>query len=408
MPIRKVLHVIPSVGPLRGGPSAMVRGLTDSLSREGVETHVATTNDNGPELLSVPCGVPVAQGGATYWYFPRQTRFYTVSWPLADWLAAHVSQFDLVHVHALFSFSTLPAAFWAHRRQVPYIVRPLGTLADWGMKNRRRWLKRLSFRFIESVVLKHAALVHYTSEQERAEAEALGVRTAAAIIPNAVPNHGGPYVAGEFRARYAALRDRRIVLFLSRLDPKKGLDLLLPAFAALRRQVPDVSLVIAGAGDADFVNGLKARAQSLGIAADVVWPGFLDGNDKRAALADADLFVLPSYSENFGIAAVEAMAAGLPLIVSDQVAIHREILQARAGLTVRCDVARLADALARLLADSTLRRSMGESGRALVARRYSSRAVTAELISVYNQIAAAPFITGRDVLQPADHPIGSH
>src|SRR5580765_2614328 len=103
MAVSKVLHVIPSVGPLRGGPSAMVRGLAESLSREGIEAHVATTNDNGQEILPVRCGVPVEQGGATFWYFPRQTHFYTVSWPLATWLARHVSEFDLVHIHALFS-----------------------------------------------------------------------------------------------------------------------------------------------------------------------------------------------------------------------------------------------------------------------------------------------------------------
>ena len=90
----------------------MVRDLASGLSRQGIETHVATTNDNGPERLRVPCGVPVMQNGATYWYFPRQMRFYTVSWPLATWLASHTSEFDIVHIHALFSFSTLFPSRW--------------------------------------------------------------------------------------------------------------------------------------------------------------------------------------------------------------------------------------------------------------------------------------------------------
>ena len=177
-----------------------------------------------------------------------------------------------------------------------------------------------------------------------------------------------------------------MVLFLSRLDAKKGLDLLLPAFAILRRQVPDVTLVVAGTGDADFVSGLKAQAAALGIASEIVWPGFLEGEDKQAVFADADLFVLPSYSENFGIAVVEAMAAGLPVIVSDQVAIHREIAQARAGVAVACDITQLSDALARLLSDSTLCRSMCEDGRALVRQNYGSQSVVRKLIGVYDQI----------------------
>src|SRR5207248_1206849 len=111
--VRKVLHVIPSVGPLRGGPSVMVRQLAASLAREGVEVHVATTNDNGPETLDVACGVPVRQDGVTYWFFPRQVRFYNFSWPLNAWLAQHVRDFDVVHIHALFSFASLPAAYWS-------------------------------------------------------------------------------------------------------------------------------------------------------------------------------------------------------------------------------------------------------------------------------------------------------
>src|SRR5205809_361718 len=260
MSVNRILHVIPSVGPLRGGPSAMVRDLASALSRQGIETHGATTDDNWPETLRVPYGVPVIQNGATYWYFPRQTHFYTASWPLATWLARHVSEFDVLHIHALFSFSTVPAAFWANRRRVPYIVRPLGTLSEWGMKNRRPWLKTLSFRLIESLVLKQAALVHYTSNQERREAERLHVTTAAAVIPNALPDQWNDAVAGQFRARYPELKDRQVVLFLSRLDAKKGLDLLLPAFAMVRQQLPNVSLVVAGTGEAGFVSGLKAKA----------------------------------------------------------------------------------------------------------------------------------------------------
>src|SRR5256885_663146 len=106
MPVSKVLHVIPSVGPQRGGPSAMVRQLARSLVQAGVETHVATTNDDGPRTLRVPCGRPVVEDGVTYWYFPRQTRFYTFSRPLGTWLSRHVSEFDLLHVHALFSYAS--------------------------------------------------------------------------------------------------------------------------------------------------------------------------------------------------------------------------------------------------------------------------------------------------------------
>jgi len=162
----KILHVIPSVGPLRGGPSGMIRTLTRELVKAGITVDVATTDDNGPTRLDVVLEHPVIDEGVTYRYFRRQTRFYSFSWPLTRWLNEHVVDYDLVHIHALFSYPSISAAFWAQRYRIPYIVRPLGVLTRWGMRNRRPWLKRGSFKFIESRILSGAAAVHYTSEQE--------------------------------------------------------------------------------------------------------------------------------------------------------------------------------------------------------------------------------------------------
>jgi glycosyltransferase involved in cell wall biosynthesis len=154
----------------------------------------------------------------------------------------------------------------------------------------------------------------------------------------------------------------------------------------LCRQVPDAVLVVVGDGPHGLVDRLHADAASLGIAADVLWTGFLAGDDKDAALADADVFVLPSRSENFGLAVAEAMAAGLPVIVSDRVGIHDEIAAASAGLVVRCDAGDLARAMARLLTDPGLRARLGAAARSLARRNYSSHAVTTRLIGAYDSI----------------------
>ena len=204
----------------------------------------------------------------------------------------------------------------------------------------------------------------------------------------ALPDAAAESCPGTFLERYPQLRGRRIVLFLSRLDPKKGLDLLLSSFADVRRRVPTASLVIAGDGAPDFLDRIKADAEMLGIAADVTWTGFLAGDDKGAALAAAEIFALPSYSENFGIAVAEAMAAGLPVVVSDQVAVHRDIAGAQAGLVIRCDVGDLTEALLRLLGDEALRTASGRCGKALVADKYSQAAVTRQVIDSYNRIAS--------------------
>jgi len=364
----------------------MVRTLASSLSRAGIETHIATTDDNGPEQLRIPLGVPVVEGGVTSWYFRRQTHFYIFSWPLASWLRRHVRDFDLVHIHTLFSFATIPAAFWAKQYGVPYVVRPLGTLNHWGIKNRRPWLKKLSLRAIESQVLKHAEFVHYTSEQEREEAAHLGFKHRSEVIPNPVdsPAWCRDDLRGEFRSRHPELADTRIILFLSRLDRKKGLDLLISAFGHLQVKHSSARLVIAGSGDPELIESAKRLVKQMNLGGKVVWVGFLTGRDKWAALAEADAFVLPSYSENFGIAVVEALLIGAPVVVSDQVAVHREISQAGAGLVVPCNAQSLSDALDEILSSSKLSEKLGRNAIALARERFSAESVIAELIDAYD------------------------
>lgn len=392
----RVLHVIPSIGPLRGGPSVMVRTMARGLTHAGLEVHVATTDDNGRGRLGVPQAIPTVEETVAYHYFPRQTRFYSVSWPLGRWLARHVRDYDLVHVHALFSFAALPAAYWAARARVPYVVRPLGTLNRWGMQHRRPWLKRLSFAIIERQILRGAARIHYTSEQERVEAAELGLKHRQTVVPLGIDLT--PFTElpprGWLRERVPGSAGRPVALFLSRLDPKKGLDLLLAALACARSRRPDLVLVIAGSGDPGFEQGVRRDAARLGLGDSIYWAGFLSDKEKLAALADADLFVLPSYSENFGVAAVEAMAARLPVVISDQVGIHREVAAARAGVVVPCERESLADALLRVAFDASLRMELGARAQDLVRRRFSIQAMTAAVATMYQEVLGASYRPG--------------
>jgi glycosyltransferase involved in cell wall biosynthesis len=380
--VMRVLHVIPSIGLARGGPSVVVRTLAQAQAEQGIQVHVAATDDDGPDRRGIPPQLPYTERQVTYWIFPRQTRYYLFSFPLTRWLMKHVSEYDVVHIHALFSYSSVAAAVAASMAGVPYIVRPLGTLSAWSMKNRRRWLKRLSFRLIESRILRAAAAVHYTSTQELTEAENLCIHHRGVMIPNPVSLE-----LIKSRPRFANTNEQRKgVLFLSRLDPKKGLDLLLPAFAEVRARFPEVVLVIAGEGEPAFVAALKLHAQSLGLDRPVSWVGFLQGEPKRAALEEADVFVLPSYSENFGVSVVEAMAAGLPVVISDQVGIHQEIESAQAGLVTTCDVKSLARALTEVLGDPIRRTEMGENA-AKLAQTFAPEIVAQQLRALYTTIS---------------------
>jgi glycosyltransferase involved in cell wall biosynthesis len=387
----RVLHVIPSVSPLRGGPSAVIGTVAIGLAEAGLDVHVATTDDDGAARRDTAKESGAVDQGVTWWYFRRQIAFYTFSWPLNRWLARHSADYDLVHVHALFSYPSVRAAYWAGRRGVPYIVRPLGVLNRWGMEHRRRWLKWFSLRFIERRLLAGAARIHFTSDDERAEAMRLGLpQDHAVVLPMGIDlaPFRRQYGRDWLRERAPHLADRTVVLFLARLDPKKGLDLLLRAFARVLTVAPRMALVVAGAGEPRFEAALRREAVELGIERDVLWSGFLRGEAKLAALGAADIFILPSHSENFGIAVVEAMAAGVPVIISDRVGIHGEVEAAGAGVVVRCEVEAIADALQRLGADATARKLLGEQGRRLADEQYSADAMISRTLQMYREVLA--------------------
>lgn len=232
----RVLHVIPSMSPARGGPTENLRVSARALAALGIEIHIACTDDDGPRArLQPPAGGTEQRDGVTLHYFPRQTSFYSFSAPLTLWLWRNLHLFDVVHIHALFNYPALAAGVVAKVKGIPYIIRPLGTLAPWGFRTRRPFLKGLSYRLLERPLLHRAAAVHCTSEMERAECS--DFRTV--VIPNPVEQ-----TPVEVPLPEAA----RTILFLGRLDPKKGLDLLLPAFARVVVVRPDARLLIVGDG----------------------------------------------------------------------------------------------------------------------------------------------------------------
>ena len=376
----KVLHVIPSVSAVHGGPSIALKIMTRALAQAGIEVHVATTDDDGAGHLQVPLNTRVEYNSVPHFFFARQTQFYKFSLPLTRWLQNNASAYDILHLHALFSYSTMPAAYFARRAHVPYIVRPLGTLNRYGMTQHHARIKQFSYPLIERRIIQNAARMHYTSAQEKLEAEALGVTQASVVIPLGLEADAFSFTE---RARAADAPIR--LLFLSRLDPKKGLERLLSAFAQLLTGNPRAVLMIAGEGEADYVAALKQYTANLHVDKAIEWRGFVSGDAKRALLAQADFFVLPSYSENFGISVAEALAAGLPVVVTPEVGIAQEIAEARAGLIVENENA-LAEALNTLTRDAALRAAMGERGRALAAEKFSVEAMTRALMDLYKTL----------------------
>ena len=378
----RVLHVIPSLSLVHGGPSRAIDLIERSIQNFNVEMEVATTDDDGPGKR-----VCVHQLNSTKarHYFPKRTEFYKISPAMALWLFKHICDYDVVHIHSLFSFSSLVAAWAAGLSGVPFIIRPLGTLSQYGIKKRRPWLKQISIKLFEGPILRSASLVHFTAEAERVEAEALGIPFRSTVIPLAV-NSEVIYDDKIIYDHYPVLRKGRYLLFLSRLDPKKNVEGLLRALVKLSDQYPDLKLVVAGDGAPDYVSGLKQLAQMLGISSRVVWVGFIDGELKTSALKGAHVFVLPSYSENFGVAAAEALMAGLPCVLGQGVAIAAEVERVGAGVVVNTEETSIAEGVRHYLESKELKVQAGEAAVALANREFSLDTMGERLVGLYRSV----------------------
>lgn len=374
----RILHVTPSVGLARGGPSQAVLDMCKGLADAGIEITLATTNDSGPECLDVPIGQPIHQNGYETYYFHRQSRPYTVSMPLLRWVSKNVTPFDLVHVHAVFSHISDWTPIILHRHNKPYGITPHGILCEWGMHKRRVLSKRLFRRFLVGPNLRRGTFVHFTSTQEYHEVAAWEELPQGKVIPLGLPFETMPQIRKN-RAPDGKFR----LLYLSRIDPIKGLELVLQAVAQMWQNGYPAHLTIAGSGKADYVHSVQNLSAQLGIASLVEWTGFVSGQRKQALLEDSDVFILPSYNENFGIAVVEAMVTGLPVIISDRVGIALDVKQAGAGLVIPCEVNALVSALVSLVNNPGLRQQMGVNGQQLACERFSIKAMTSDLITLY-------------------------
>jgi glycosyltransferase involved in cell wall biosynthesis len=381
----RVLHVISSLSRLRGGPSVVVHNMLEALGRRGVAADaVATDDDGGAARLDVPLDRFVEFDGQRVRFFPRQTQKYAFSAPLRRWLRANIGGYDIVHTHELFTFAPLAAARLARAARIPYVMTPHGALDTWGMRNKSRLIKATSIRLVEGPLLASAAAVNFMTalEQSRAAGHRLSFRPI--VLPVGIVDSSQQQESTSEPIEALIGERRRVLLFLARIHPIKCADALLRAFAGLEDR--ESVLVIAGGGDPSLLDSLRHLAAELGIDERVKWLGFTGGAGKRWLLSRATLFVLPSVSENFGIAAVEAMQAGLPVVVTAGCGLADFVTRHGAGIVTDGSVAALRSALATLLASHELARGMGEAGRRAARQELSLDAFGERLETSYRRL----------------------
>ncbi len=392
----RILQIVPSISLIYGGPSQMVLGLAPALARQGVEVTVLTTDSNGDidqKPLDVPLNCPVEQDGYQIIYFRcAPFRRYKFSLDLLKWLNRHAQEFDLAHIHALFSPISSAAAAVCRRQKLPYILRPLGTLDPADLRKKRQ-LKQLYAAILERPNLAGAAAIHFTSAQEAKISERFGVSTRDLVIPlGVIPPKGVGGVGGVGRklviSRLGIRSDVPLVLFMSRIDPKKGLNLLIPALEKLLGLGLNFHFVLAGTNpqDPNYEGKIKSQIQNSPLRSHTTITGFVTGELKSTLLQAADLFVLPSYYENFGIAVAEAMAAGIPVIISDQVHICQEVSESESGWVSQLDIAEITDLLCIALQNPLERQRRGLRAQEYALKHYSWDAIANQTIHAYNQI----------------------
>ena len=365
----RVLHVIPSVSERSGGPAAAIVPLCLELQKQGIEVLLASTNHGITQKSVDGC---VDYRGVSARFFPVQLgESFKYSRPLATWLRTSVRGFDVVHIHAVFNHASVAAASACRNAGVPYVVRPLGTLDPWSMKQ-KHLRKRLFWLLSAKKMVQRSAAVHYTAAAEKtATEEYLGLNHGRGrVIPLGVETNGFPETARATTSPY--------LLVLSRLHPKKNVDVLIDAFRSVKQN--SWRLIIAGDGLPDHVALLKLKAAA---AENISFTGWVEGNEKEALLRGASLLALPSRQENFGLCVMEAMAHGVPVLISPQVNLAGEIQAAEAGWVI--DVSQLGQGLPQIIEDETERLRRGRAAYQL-AQRYSWKKTATELVKLYAQI----------------------
>jgi glycosyltransferase involved in cell wall biosynthesis len=375
----RILHVIPAVARRYGGPSVAVVGMCRALQARGFHVLLAATDADGSHRLDVVHERPTNYQEVPAIFFRRVwSEAFKWSPGLSRWAHGHVRDFDLVHVHGVFSHSALAAGSACEKAGVPYVVRPLGTLDPWSVRQ-KLLKKQVLFRFGVRALLGGAAAIHYTSDDERTLAE----RVVSGLPPGVVVPLGIDETLFA-DATDGAVDDVRRLVTVSRLHPKKNIDLVIDAFHALSEDetVRRWELVVAGDGDPAYVASLQERARRGPARRRISFRGWLASGEKTMLLKSSHLFVLPSEQENFGLSVAEAIACGVPVVVTPGVNLAPEIEARGAGWVTAKDAASLMATLREAMASDSERQRRGQAARAL-AQRFRWSAVADELGRFY-------------------------
>ena len=379
----KILHVTPSLAPEWGGPPKVIIGIAKALIEKGIETCIfATAKKDKEKRIVILNDVPIR-------IFKRGflSRFWTAYSPnITHIMREEIENYDLVHIHELWHYPHFAVYKAAKSFKKPFIISIHGGLQHWCL-NHKAFKKKIYSILIQRKILKEASALHAITEEEVKNISNFVDNKNVFLIPNGINLEDFKNLPPreKFEDLYPDLKGKKVILFLGRIHPIKGLDILAKSFRTISEYRENIRLVIAGPDENGYENKIKSILKNKSILNNVIFTGMLSGNTKLAALSRADIFVLPSYSEVHSIVALEAMVCGLPVVITKQCNFP-EIGKYKAGIIIQPNVNQLVRELNNLISSPHLCKKMGENGRELVRERFIWDEVVDQMINLYEEV----------------------
>lgn len=378
-----------------GGPTRSVPSLCEGMVKAGAQVTVYTSNANGPKkTLDVLPNQPINVDGVEVIYHSLSgiaaniAPYFFYSSSLRNACTLNTSQFDAVYIPGNWTYPVLISAKSALASDVPYLISPRGSLMDWSM-SQGATKKRLYLALFERKCINGAAAIHTTCSLEGQQLQKWNFEPPTVSIPNGINSKVFASLPpkGKLRDSFSIPQDATVSLFVGRLHKMKRLDLIIDAFSRVIKHQENTHLIVVGSDQDGRGEIAMAQVHRLGLTKNIHFTGLLAGTDLLQAYADSDLLVLLSHRENFGMVAVEAMAAGLPVLLSNQVGLAEEVQLAQAGLATESGLDDICTAWLTLLSNSSLRQTMGERGRQLVLERFDSEVVARKMLELFASVA---------------------
>ena len=394
----KILCVVPSYWPAfkYGGPIQSLHILNKELVKKGIDLTVYTTNAGLEGKVTVNQEVKVDGVKVYYFEFIKFFEFlgktgWQFSPQMSRALKNNLGFFDLAYIVAIWNYPVTVAAHFCRQYKKPYIIAPRGLLYPYSTSI-KFWKKWLYYVLVIKKAINDATLIHYTTNDEAKECHMfLRLKNKLAVVPNGLDltEFANLPDRENFKIHYPQLRNKKVILFLGRINWKKGLDILAKAYGRIARQREYVHLLIVGNDESGYEKRVKRWLKEERVLDKVTFTGMLTGKEKLRAYTASDIFVLPSYSENFGMSVIEAMACGIPVVISDQVGIHREVSANNAGVIVECNEESVGKGVKSILDNKNFAEELSFNAKKMVREYYSIDNVADKMIETYRQILNA-------------------